>query len=84
MSNIQIVWEVERLKYQQRYVEYCEKFKESQEKEFTEFSQGQYKGAMLEISQVLINIFGLSGGQVLEVERNRGFTDADMKSGINR
>ncbi len=78
MSNIKDIWEVERLKYQQRYVESYEKFKESQEKEFTEFSQGQYKGAMLEMSWVLINVFGLSGEQVNEVERNRGFTDEDI------
>lgn len=77
MSNIKNIWESERIKYQFRYAEACKRFKESREKDFTEFSQGQYKGAMLEGAWVLINIFGLSGKQVGEVERNEGFTDAD-------
>lgn len=78
MSSIKNIWEAERLAYQKRYVEAWDNFRESQEKEFTEFSQGQYKGAMLERCWVLINIFGLSPKQVNEVERNRGFTDEDL------
>ena len=34
--------------------------------------------AMLERSYVLIEIFGLSCKQVAEVERNKGFMDADF------
>lgn len=78
MSNIKQSWDEERIRYQRRYAESCERFKMSREKEYTEFSQGQYKGAMLESSWVLINIFGLSGKQVEEVERNKGFTNADL------
>ncbi len=77
MSDIKDVWETERLKYQHRYSEACERFKMSQEKA-TEFSQGKAQGAMLEMSWVLIGIFGLSAKQVDEVERNKGFTNADF------
>lgn len=78
MSNIKDIWGTERLKYQQRYYESYKRFQMSMEKDFTEFSKGQYKGAMLERSWVLINIFGLSKEQVEEVERNKGFTDEDL------
>lgn len=78
MSNIKDIWNAERLKYQQRYFEACENFKMTMEKDLTEFSKGQYKGAMLEMSWVLISIFGLSTKQVDEVERNKGFTNKDL------
>lgn len=77
MSRIKDAWEAERLAYQQRYANACAKIKESQENE-TEYSQGMSKGTMLERSYVLIEIFGLSCKQVAEVERNKGFTDADF------
>ena len=77
MSRIKDAWEAERLAYQQRYANACAKIKESQENE-TEYSQGMSKGTMLERSYVLIEIFGLSCKQVEEVERNKGFIDADF------
>lgn len=33
----------------------------------------------MEMSYVLIEVFGLTGKQVEEVERNNGFTDEDME-----
>ncbi len=77
MSRITDAWEAERLAYQQRYANACAKIKESQENE-KEFYQGKSVGAMLEMSYVLIVIFGLSCKQVEELERNKGFTDADF------
>lgn len=79
MSKIKDTWNEERLAYQRRYAEACKKYKESQEKAYTESSQGEYKGAMLEMSWVLIGIFGLSGRQVDEVEKNDGFTNTDIE-----
>lgn len=77
MSRIIDAWEAERLAYQQRYANACAKIKGSQEND-TEFYQGKSEGAMLEMSYVLIEIFGLSCKQVEEVERNKGFIDADF------
>ena len=37
------------------------------------------RGAMLEASYILINIFGLTTEQVKEVERNQGFTNNDLR-----
>ena len=47
----------------------------SQENEFNTDSHG----ALLEMSYVLITVFGLTNKQVQEIERNDGFTDADVK-----
>ena len=79
MSEIKDAWEKARLAYQKRYAKDCEELKESLERD-TEFYKGQHKGALLEMSWVLIGIFGLTGKQVDEVERNNGFTNADIKS----
>lgn len=77
MNEIKDAWEKARLAYQERYAKACDKLEESKERD-TEFYQGQNNGAMLEMSYVLISIFGLSCKQVEEVEKNQGFTNADI------
>ena len=37
-------------------------------------------GALLEMSYVLILVFGLTDKQVKEIERNDGLTDADIEA----
>lgn len=80
MSAIKDAWEKQRLDYQGRYVKACVKLKESLDNNRGIAIQERYGGAMLEMSWVLCNIFGLSGKQVEEVERNAGFTNADVMS----
>ena len=50
----------------------CRKVKEN------EFNTDNH-GALMEMSYVLIEVFGLTSKQVDEVERNNGFTDEDME-----
>ncbi len=78
MSIILDAWERQRLAYQRRYIEACVKLKESLNRNWGEASQERCMGATSEMSWVLCNIFGLSSKQVEEVERNAGFTDADL------
>ena len=49
----------------------CKKVKEN------EFNTDNH-GVLLEMSYVLITVFGLTDKQVLEVERNNGFTNVDI------
>lgn len=72
MSNILSTWKTERINYQRRYAEHVLKYDENPNDETN-------RGAMLESSYVLINIFGLTAEQVKEVERNQGFTDNDLR-----
>ena len=37
-------------------------------------------GALLEMSYVLIEVFGLTDKQVQEIERNNGLTNADLEA----
>ena len=68
-----------RLDYQQRYVKVSERYYKSLSEPFNEFSQGRFKGKVLEMQWVLRNIFGLSERQIYEVERNQGFTNDDIE-----
>ena len=43
-------------------------------------SNADYHGAMSEMRYVLINVFGLTNKQVLEVEKNGGLTNADIET----
>lgn len=80
MSIILGAWEKQRIEYQKRYFETYIKFKECSDNHWSETSQMRYMGAIWEISWVLCNIFGLSSKQVEELERNKGFTNADIDS----
>lgn len=71
MNPIQNEWKKMRIKYQIRYAKMCEKAKD-------EFNTDNH-GALLEMSYVLITIFGLTPKQVEEVERNGGLTNKDME-----
>ena len=57
--------------YQIRYARMCKKVKEDE-------SNTDNHGALLEMSYVLITVFGLTAKQVQEVERNGGLTDDDI------
>lgn len=71
MNKVQSAWEDMRISYQVRYANMCKKIKEN---EFNTANQG----AMLEMSYVLINFFGLSRNQIRQVEKNGGLTNEDM------
>lgn len=73
MTAVQNAWENMRIAYQSRYARMCKKVKENE-------SNADYHGAMMEMSYVLIEVFGLTSKQVEEVERNGGLTDADIET----
>lgn len=72
MTKVQNAWKNIRIDYQIRYARMYRKIKEN------EFNTDNH-GALMEMSYVLIEVFGLTGKQVEEVERNNGFTDEDME-----
>lgn len=71
VSTIKEAWESERNKYQQRYYNYYKKYLEDPK-------NYDARGHMLECSYVLISIFGLTDKQVVQVEKNGGFTNEDL------
>ena len=73
MNAVQEEWEKMRIAYQNRYAKMCKKIKEN------EFNTDNH-GALLEMSYVLIAVFGLTDKQVQEIERNDGFTNADVNN----
>lgn len=72
MTKVQNAWKNMRIDYQIRYARMCRKVKEN------EFNTDNHR-ALMEMSYVLIEVFGLTSKQVDEVERNNGFTDEDME-----
>lgn len=73
MNAVQEEWEKMRITYQIRYARMYKKVKEN------EINTDNH-GALLEMSYVLITIFGLTKKQVKQVERNDGLTDEDIES----
>lgn len=65
-------WNKQRIEYQKRYINYLRDFKRNPE-------NTDNRGHMCECSYVLISVFGLTTKQILEVERNDGLTDNDLK-----
>lgn len=72
MSKIVDEWNDARIRYQNRYYGACKKLKTGE-------TNTDNHGAMLEMSYVLISIFGLSPKEVEEVEENGGLTNKDLK-----
>ena len=74
MANLVNTWKEEKLKYQQRYANYCKQYKKSKE------TNKEILGHLLECSYVLITIFGLTAKEVDELEHNNfcGVTSADI------
>lgn len=73
MNAVQEEWEKMRIAYQIRY---AKKYKKVTDNEFNTDNHG----ALLEMSYVLIEVFGLTDKQVREIERNDGLTNADLAS----
>lgn len=73
MNTVQEEWEKMRIAYQIRYARMCKKVKEDE-------SNTDNHGALLEMSYVLITVFGLTDKQVQEIERNDGLTNADLEA----
>ena len=73
MTIVQNAWENMRIAYQIRYSRMYKKLKEN------EFNTDNH-GALMEMSYVLIEVFGLTSKQVEEIEKNGGLTDADIES----
>ena len=71
MNAVQEEWEKMRIIYQIRYAKMCKKVEEDA------FNTDNH-GALLEMSYVLITVFGLTDKQVQEIERNDGLTNADL------
>lgn len=72
MNAVQKEWEKMRIAYQSRYARMYRKAE-------NEFNTDNH-GALLEMSYVLITVFGLTPEQVEEIERNGGLTNADLKA----
>lgn len=72
MNKVQEEWKKMRIAYQIRYAKMCKKVKEDE-------SNTDNHGTLLEMSYVLITVFGMTQKQVQEIERNGGLTDADME-----
>lgn len=70
MNAVQEEWEKMRIAYQIRYARMYKKVRDN------EFNTDNH-GSLLEMSYVLIEVFGLTDKQVQEIERNDGFTNAD-------
>ena len=71
MNAIQEEWEKMKIAYQIRYARMYKKVREN------EINTDNH-GALLEMSYVLITVFGLTDKQVKEVEKNDGFTNVDI------
>lgn len=74
MNKVQQEWEKMRIEYQKRYAKYAKQVKENQNNQTA-------LGQLLESSYVLINVFGLSDKEVVELEANNycGLTDRDLE-----
>lgn len=73
MNAVQEEWEKMRIAYQIRYARMYKKVKEN------EINTDNH-GALLEMSYVLITVFGLTDKQVQEIEKD-GLTNADLEAG---
>lgn len=71
MNAVQEEWEKMKIAYQIRYARMYKKAKDE--------CNTDNHGALLEMSHVLITVFGLTDKQVQEIERNEGVTDADIE-----
>ncbi len=83
MSIILDAWERQCLMYQKRYFETYIKLNKRLNNHLEKTNKETnmlYASTILEMSWVLSNIFGLSGKQIEEVERNAGFTNEDIDS----
>lgn len=74
MNKVQQEWEKMRIEYQKRYAKHAKQVKENQNNQTA-------LGQLLESSYVLINVFGLSDKEVVELEANNycGLTDRDLE-----
>lgn len=73
MNAVQEEWEKMRIAYQIRYARMYKKVRDN------EFNTDNH-GALLEMSYVLIEVFGLTDKQVQEIERNDGLTNVDIEA----
>lgn len=73
MNAVQEEWKKMRIAYQIRYAKMYKKVTDN------EFNTDNH-GALLEMSYVLIAVFGLTDKQVREIERNDGLMNADLES----
>ena len=64
MNEIFKIWDEKRIKYQLRYA--------------MQYAKDNNNDVLNEMSFVLINIFGLTGRQIIEIEQNGGFTNDDL------
>lgn len=73
MNAVQEEWEKMRIAYQIRYAKMYKKVTDN------EFNTDNHR-ALLEMSYVLIEVFGLTDKQVQEIERNDGLTNVDLEA----
>lgn len=72
MNKVQEEWEKMRIAYQCRYAKMYKKAKD-------EFNTDHH-GMLIEMSYVLISVFGLTSKQVEEIEKNDGLTNKDLET----
>lgn len=73
MNAVQEEWEKMRIAYQIRYARMYKKVRDNE-------LNADNHGTLLEMSYVLIEVFGLTDKQVQEIERNDGLTNADLEA----
>lgn len=72
MNKVQEEWEKMRIAYQCRYAKIYKKAKDK-------FNTDDH-GMLIEMSYVLINVFGITSKQVEEIEKNDGLTNEDLET----
>ena len=70
MNEVFKAWNKMRLKYQYRYAR--------QYKRAVQYLNSKNDYVLCEMSFVLINVFGLTSKQILEIEKNGGMTNDDL------
>ena len=83
MNDIKLAWEKTRIEYQMRYFAHLRALKGKENDGSNKSSVEYSRGHLLEASYALINIFGLTDKEVLEIEQNGGFTNADLEKNLD-
>ena len=76
-------WQKARIEYQKRYYAHLKSLEEKENNGSNKASVEYSRGHLLEASYALISIFGLTDKEILEIERNGGFTNADLEADLD-
>lgn len=80
MYFIKAAIETARMDYQHRYIKWCDELDRNIKTYGENSPQAEYiRGHANEASFTLISIFGLTDKEIREIEKNRGYTNADLE-----